>query len=112
MSGYKLTIEKSNVSIPPMRKGYVWIVAVVALLGMANCVLVEPAFACEDAAGTCSTPICHDCLVCGSAGHQWLAPQTSQLLSIPGLANAINISSVVIPVDPPFGSIFHPPTPF
>lgn len=98
--------------ISPMHKKLIWILAFIALAGMANCVFVEPAVACEDASGTCSTPICHDCLVCGSAGHQWLAPQASELLGIPGLADAINISFVVIPVDPPLGSIFHPPTPF
>lgn len=95
-----------------MRKGYIWILAIVALLGMANGVLVAPAFACEKDAADCPMAECHCCLTCNSASHQWIAPQASQLLDIPGLANAIHIPSVTIPVDPSLGSIFHPPTPF
>jgi hypothetical protein len=95
-----------------MRKGYIWILAIVALLGMANCVLVETAFACEEDATACSRPDCHCCLTCNAANHQWIAAQPFQSLSIPDLANAINIQSAEIPVDPPLGSIFHPPTPF
>jgi hypothetical protein len=95
-----------------MLKKHLWILAVVALLGFVNCVLVEPAFACNEDAADCSMPECHCCLTCNSAAHQWVAPQSFEGLDIPDLINGINVSSAEIPVDPPLGSIFHPPTPF
>ncbi len=109
---YKLTLMKAAVTIPPMRKGYIWILAIVALLGMANCVLVEPAFACDEDAAACSMPDCQCCLTCNSASHQWATPQSAHSISIHCLSHSISIPSLAIPVDPPLGSIFHPPTPF
>jgi len=93
-----------------MRKDYIWILAIVALLGFANCLLVEQAFACNEDVAACSTPISDGCLGCHHVGHQSVAAQSFHLLSIHNLAHAVNSPSAEISVDPPLGSIFHPPT--
>jgi len=95
-----------------MRKGFVWFLALVALAGFINCVLVEPAFTCEeDVAGSVASDS-HGCMVCNAAGHQWIAPYSSALFFKPDLAHAVHIPFLEISAEPPLESIFHPPTVF
>jgi len=108
----KLTLLGETVTIPPMRKGYVWILAIVALLGMANCMFVEPAFACNQDTDACSVPASHGCLVCNSASHQLAILQSFPPLDIHGSSGPVIVPSAKITLDPPPGSIFLPPTIF
>ncbi len=95
-----------------MQKKCFWVMAILALIGFANCVFVEPALACKEDASACAIPSTHGCLVCNSSGHQWVAPKAYQPFNAQCLAHSINTPSAESPVDPPLGSIFHPPTVF
>ena len=85
------------------------VIAFVALIGIFNCVLVEPAIAYKDDPVVSQNEETHCCFICHSMHHQWLTPKTS------------TVSPDVIPsqgafwptdyfrLDPLPASIFHPP---
>ncbi|HNX69266.1 MAG TPA: hypothetical protein PKI45_07255 [Candidatus Omnitrophota bacterium] len=95
-----------------MRKKFIWILAIVALIGFVNCVLVEPAFAYQEHAAGSSVNDSHGCMICNTGAHQWIALQPVLPIGVPDFTHAVYLPSINIPIDPSLGSIFHPPTLF
>lgn len=81
-----------------------------ALAGLINCVVIEPAHAYkEDKAVSSSADDSKCCFFCCSIHHQWLP-------STPGLKVFTNLTAMLLvspafsfAPDPPTGSIFRPP---
>jgi hypothetical protein len=94
-----------------MKKRAVWTaLAFLALLGIANCVLIEPALASRenlvkhtDEVVPCS-PMCH------FAHHQWLGPQEAFDVNNEMSVVLYSPAPTIANIDPPVGAIFHPPT--
>lgn len=93
-----------------MKKFALFAFGVIALVGMINCTIIEPAFAYKD---ECTTTSCqdenHPCFICHSCHHQWVGSQN--LISFSGLLPATIVSheTAETVLNPPTGLIFHPP---
>ncbi len=82
--------------------------ALIALAGIFNCTMIEPAFAYKD---DC-TASCQDethCSVCHFSNHQWVNFPNS--ISFSGLlpATVVSHETIETALNPPTGLIFHPP---
>ena len=93
-----------------MKRPILFIFALIALAGVLNCMLIEPAFACKDEAAHSEQSGDSDCcFIHCSMHHQWVTSGSSTLFH-----NALS-SADYIPAgntfhhDSPSGSIFHPP---
>ena len=109
-SDLNLTLDSMNGSIPYMKRAFVGLMAFVALAGLINCVVIEPAHAHkDDKAVSSSAENSKCCSFCCSVHHQWL-PST---LSVKAFTNLIAMlfipAALSFAPDPPTGSIFHPP---
>lgn len=84
-------------------------VALVTLVGIFNCILIEPAFAYKEDPAASQKDEAHCCFICHSSHHQWIAGGSSS--DFPHLiptASAV-LQETQFLIDPPAGSIFHPP---
>jgi hypothetical protein len=80
-----------------------------ALIGIANCVLIEPALACHKNVATCAKESAPICTMCNSVHHQWIGAQdvTAENDQMP--VSLYRPAPPIVNIDPPVGSIFHPP---
>ena len=93
-----------------MKRILIGLMAFVALIGLINSVVIEPAHAYkEDKAVSGSADDSKCCFFCCSIHHQWLS-------STPSLKVFTNLTAILVVSpgfsfvpDPPAGSIFHPP---
>jgi len=91
-----------------MKKFALFVFGVVALVGMLNCTIIEPAFAYQDeCAATCQDAT--HCSLCHFSHHQWVNPQNlaSAVSLLPARVISLEMQNVVL--ESPQGSIFHPP---
>ena len=92
-----------------MKKALVCLFAFVALVGIINCVVIEPAHAYKEDKAVSSTDDAKCCFFCCSLHHQWL-PLTPGLKVFTNLTAMLFVSPAFsFAPDPPAGSIFHPP---
>lgn len=105
-----LTVGKHNDKLYPMKKIWITSFAFVALLGILNCALLEPAFACKDEATHSEQSGDSDCcFIHCSMHHQWVVSSAALLNhNILNLHHAFSAAFSFTP-DPPLGSIFRPP---
>ncbi len=85
------------------------LIALITLAGIINCVLIEPALAYKDDPAVSQQEETHCCFICHSMHHVWISPEGSA--TIPSVLPALGALylSFVLRIDPPVGSIFHPP---
>ena len=85
------------------------IIAFIALIGISNCVLIEPALAYKDDSALSRDDEAHCCLLCSSMHHQWISsghsPFTPAILAL----DAIILLNLSLRIEPFPDSIFHPP---
>ena len=93
-----------------MKRILIGLIAFVALAGMLNCVVLEPAHAYnEDKVVSDTSDDSECCFFCCSVHYQWL-PSTPSLKVLTRLFAMLFIPSAFsFTPDPPTGSIFHPP---
>lgn len=91
-----------------MKKGLRILFAFIALLGMANCFVLEPALAAHEESVCVSPDGCDDCLVCCSFNHQIIPVTVSGLAPMHAISPFIEINSLTR-FDSPSFPIFHPP---
>lgn len=93
-----------------MKKRLTGCLALIALLGLIHCVVIEPAFACAgDKASSQEAAEDHGCFFCHASHHQWMSEN--------GIQEAFDLSrqdpflqNLSVPLrEPPLRSIFHPP---
>lgn len=88
------------------------IVAFVALAGILNCVLIEPAFAYKEDFAANQKDEAHCCFICHSSHHQWIAGNISSDIPYLVPAGPPVLQELQCLIDPPAESIFHPPLAF
>lgn len=92
-----------------MKRTLLFIFAFVALAGILNCAVIEPAFACKDeVVHSEQSGDSNCCFIHCSMHHQWVASSTIQLKHNIAVADFIP-ASFDFHHDSPAGSIFHPP---
>ncbi|MDP3920372.1 MAG: hypothetical protein Q8R76_06165 [Candidatus Omnitrophota bacterium] len=93
-----------------MKKGILVLFSLVALLGILNCVLIEPAFACKDEAPHSEQSGDSDCcFIHCSMHHQWVTAGATALTFNSASAGDYVLNSNTFQPDSPVASIFHPP---
>ncbi len=91
-----------------MHRNVCFLFAFIALMGMINCFILEPALAGHEET-VCMTPDgCDDCMVCCSFNHQIIPSITVPFSPIHEISLFIETDSVTH-LDSPSFSIFHPP---
>lgn len=91
-----------------MKKNVRVLFVLMALSGMMNCFLLEPALAAQEETVCLSDDGCDCCFVCCSFSHQIL--QKTVVPFNPSMNISVFIpSSIPVPQDIPASSIFHPP---
>ncbi len=95
-----------------MKKTFVVIFGLMALMGMMNCFLLEPALAVKEQFSLDQTEDSDCCFLCCSTHHQWVSPLSLDFL--PSLFQSADVvpSNLSLYSDPARGSIFHPPLAF
>ncbi len=91
-----------------MKKGLRVLFAVIALFGIMNCFVLEPALAAHQEISCTSDDGCDDCFLCCSFHHQ-LVPSTPVQFSPVSPVSAFIETAAITPIDAPSFSIFHPP---
>ncbi len=91
-----------------MKKSFHILFALVALLGIVNCLVLEPALAFQKETVCASDDGCDDCFVCCAMNHQILPSPAIQFLPVNAVSRYIP-ASFSISLDSPSFSIFHPP---
>jgi hypothetical protein len=86
------------------------VVAFLALLGIANCALIEPALASHDNVAKCADEATPCCSRCNPFHHQWAGPQDVFDVNNQGVFVLYSPAPAIATIDPPVGAIFHPPT--
>lgn len=91
------------------KKTFLLFLAYVALAGIINCVVVEPAFAGKEDGAAAQQDESHCCFICHSSHHQWVPAGNGMHLPAPFVkADFIAIEGSFYPGS--FSaSIFHPP---
>jgi hypothetical protein len=84
----------------------------IALIGIANCVLIEPAFACHSNVAKCAKEATPSCSMCMPGHHQWIVFQDGNAGNEQPYVSIYRRFALSVNIDPPLGSIFHPPTHF
>src|SRR3989338_3068257 len=93
-----------------MKKHVLVLLAFVALFGVINCTLLEPALAYqEDKATSTETQTSDHCLLCCSMHHQWISQSSSEFAINNHQSNQHIPLHFDLHSDPAIGSIFHPP---
>ena len=93
-----------------MKKHVLVLLAFVALFGVINCALLEPALAYqEDKAASTETQTSDHCLLCCSAHHQWIPTSSTELITNNHQSSQFASFRLTFHTDPAIGSIFHPP---
>ncbi len=93
-----------------MRKFLLFTFTFIALLGILNCALIEPAFAYREDESACQTnDNCDRCFICNSNHHQWIDTQNlvNPSCLIPTTVISLEVKDMVL--ESPQGSIFRPP---
>ncbi len=106
-----LTLNLSTaIILKVMKKHIFFILGIFALVGILNCTLIEPAFACKDEVTHSEQAGDSDCcFIHCSMHHQWFASGTSTLFHNFSCSADFISASVTFHLDTPPGSIFHPP---
>lgn len=93
------------------KKAFIASFAFVALIGIINCMVIEPAFAYKEDKAACQTSDeTHCCFICHSGHHQWTSPATTSMAHRLVVSDHLLVLPFDVQIDPPLGSIFHPPT--
>ena len=92
-----------------MKRILISIFTILALAGIINCTLVEPAFAYKDDPAVAQEEESHCCSLCHSMHHQWVNPEDFENNLFPPVCAETLIAFIPSRIDPPAGSIFHPP---
>jgi hypothetical protein len=85
------------------------VIAFIALIGIFNCVLIEPALAYKDDPVESQNEETHCCFICHSMHHQWLPSETSTVTLDAVSSQGAFWPTVDFHLDPLPASIFHPP---
>lgn len=96
--------------VPDMKKTIRILFSLIALAGVINCFLLEPALAFHEDAVCVSPDGCDDCLVCCSFNHQAIPLVTDPFTHAHQVSVFIEMS-LFTRFDSPSFSIFHPPLP-
>lgn len=91
------------------KKIFLVLIAIVALVGILNCVMIEPALAYKEDPAASQTDKAHCCFICHSSHHQWIASSISSDFPYLVLTGSPVLQELQFLIDPPAGSIFHPP---
>lgn len=94
------------------KKAVLIIIAFVALVGILNCVMIEPALAYKEDPAASQTDEAHCCFICHSSHHQWIVSSISSDFPYLVLTGPTVLQELQFLIDPPAGSIFHPPLAF
>ena len=87
--------------------------SVVALFGILNCVLIEPALTYKDEVPHSESNEDSDCCFIHCSLHHQCIPSQSSALTHPVLLSGGLVSaSIAFHLDSPVGTIFHPPLAF
>jgi len=90
----------------------IFIIALVALVGMGHCILIEPALANEKTISNSPFDSTHCGFTCHSIHHAWLISEGSLTDINPSLNENIFLKNKGIYIDSFASSIFHPPRAF
>lgn len=91
-----------------MKKSVLFVFALIALIGVIHCTLIEPAFAYQDHCETsCQNET--DCSACHFSSHQWIHYQDTVSASSFFPAAVVSHEIVEVVPNPPAELIFHPP---
>ena len=85
------------------------VIAFAALVGIFNCVLIEPALAYQEDSALSQDNEAHCCFLCSSMYHQWVSPGHSPDTPAILASDAIIPSNLSLHIEPFPDSIFHPP---
>ena len=105
-----IELFKKNVTLMQMKNVAYIFLALVALIGILNCALIEPAFAFKEEASHASSSTDFDCCFfhC-SMHHQWISASTSKFAANNLQSNQFVHFRLDLHSDPVLGSIFRPP---
>lgn len=93
-----------------MKKGFLVLFSLIALIGIMNCVLLEPAFAYKDeAVHSESNEDSECCFIHCTTCHMWMTSQSSTSLYNASPAGDLIPGTLAFHHDSPAGSIFRPP---
>jgi hypothetical protein len=93
------------------KKTFLLALAFVALAGIINCTVIEPAFAYQEDEAACQTENeAHCCFICSPAQHQWISSTSALAPHQMIRADRFSFPQTDYPIDPPLRSIFHPPS--
>jgi hypothetical protein len=94
-----------------IKRLFIFLFAFLALTGIINCTLLEPAFAYKEDTAACASDNDSDCcFICCTMHHQWLSPAGASVYHRLVLSDNLLALPFTVQMDPPLGSIFHPPT--
>jgi hypothetical protein len=93
------------------KKTFLLALAFIALAGIINCMVIEPAFAYQEDETACQTESeTHCCFICNSAQHQWISSVPTLVAHQMVRSDKFSFSQTDYPGDPPLRAIFHPPS--
>lgn len=89
----------------------IFFLALIAFLGVINCIVIEPALAQLDSHHTqfSGEEDGHCDFICHSSHHLWDADSILTALNQPLASEASFVSTFLQETDPPLAGIFHPP---
>jgi len=96
-----------------MKKVAYYTLALIALIGLLNCSLIEPAFACKESLSHSTASDDLDCcFIHCSIHHQYVSASSSEFPATTNQSNPFVSLHLDLHSDPALGSIFHPPLAF
>lgn len=109
-----LILKRCFSTLTPMKRNktlkVLWLIMnVVLLIGLAHCIIIEPALALQHE-DTCADEQTHCCFICNSSQHQWNVLDSAVLAQPPQSVTLLVSNEFQYYSHSSVDAVFHPPT--